>query len=139
MMAPSRTQRSSITLLYIDICNLIIFLSEPHLSILTTSFIIRSVEDMDEDEERFESDDLKIFSSKETERDGKFLLYWRTTTLTSTSTSYTVTHSLKKLECTPSGFQMNGNICINNFYMIIPRWILTFCPRTATRRHRFNV
>ena len=109
-MAPSKTQRSSITLLYIDICNLIIFLSEPNLRILTTSFINRSVEDedMDEDEERFESDDLKIFSSKETERDGKFLLYWKTTTLTSTSTSYTVTHSLKALECTPSGFQMDG-------------------------------
>ena len=56
-----------------------------------------------------DSDQLKILSSKETERDGKWLLYWKTTTLTSTSTSYTVTHSLKALECTPSGFQMDGN------------------------------
>ena len=65
---------------------------------------------MDKDEERFESDDLKIFSSKETERDGKFLLYWRTTTLTSTSTTYTATHSLKTVECTPTNFLMAGNV-----------------------------
>ena len=45
---------------------------------------------------------------EEVARDGKFLLYWKTTTLTSTSTTYTVTHSLKKLECTPSGFDLAG-------------------------------
>ena len=109
MMAPSRTQRSSITYFYIDICNLIIFLSGIYLNIFTTFFIIRREVAMDKDEERIESD-LKIFSSKETERDGKFLLYWRTTTLTSTSTTYTATHSLKTVDCTPTGFDMAGNV-----------------------------
>ena len=41
-------------------------------------------------------------------RKGKFLLYWKTTTLTSTSTSYTVTYSLGTLECTPSGFTLSA-------------------------------
>ena len=43
-------------------------------------------------------------SEPEVERDARFLLYWKTTTLTSTSTSYTTTTSLKSVECTPSGF-----------------------------------
>ncbi len=41
-------------------------------------------------------------------RKGKFLLYWKTTTLTSTSTSYTVTYSIGTLECTPSGFTLSA-------------------------------
>ena len=85
---------------------------------------------MDENEERFESDDLHILSSKETERDGKFLLYWRTTTLTSTSTTYTVTHSLKALECTPSGFQMDGNIFLyDNTEWILKQKVNPFFPK----------
>lgn len=41
-------------------------------------------------------------------RKGKFLLYWKTTTLTSTSTSYTITYSIGTLECTPSGFTLSA-------------------------------
>merc|ERR1712241_1598119 len=36
-------------------------------------------------------------------RDGRFLLYWAT----STSTSYTSTSTLASLECTPSGFSLS--------------------------------
>merc|ERR1711892_774564 len=50
------------------------------------------------DEELIES------GKKEYEREGKFLLYWMTTTTTSTFTSYTATTTLGALECTPSSF-----------------------------------
>merc|ERR1712126_188525 len=38
-------------------------------------------------------------------REGKFLLYWMTTT--STSTSYTATTTISALACTPSGFTIS--------------------------------
>ena len=38
------------------------------------------------------------------EREGKFLLYWLTTTTTSTLTTYTNTYSLASLVCTPAGY-----------------------------------
>merc|ERR1712156_737574 len=43
----------------------------------------------------------------EHEREGKFLLYWKTTTSPSTPTSYTATTTLQALECTPSGFGLS--------------------------------
>merc|ERR1712226_698101 len=39
------------------------------------------------------------------QREGKFLLYWMTTT--STSTSYTATTTISSLACTPSGFTIS--------------------------------
>jgi len=36
-------------------------------------------------------------------RDGRFLLYWITTTSISTSTSYTITYSVSSVACTPPG------------------------------------
>merc|ERR1711892_302287 len=50
------------------------------------------------DEELIES------GKKEYEREGKFLLYWMTTTTTSIFTTYTATTTLGALECTPSSF-----------------------------------
>ena len=38
------------------------------------------------------------------DRDGRFLLYWLTTTSTSTTTIYTGTSTLGSLECTPNGY-----------------------------------
>merc|ERR1712115_194105 len=38
------------------------------------------------------------------ERDGRFLLYWLTTTSTSTTTIYTGTSTIASLDCTPSGY-----------------------------------
>ena len=55
----------------------------------------------------FSSDeDAKLIESgrQEYEREGKFLLYWMTTTTTSTFTTYTATTTLGALECTPSNF-----------------------------------
>merc|ERR1719410_2307975 len=51
----------------------------------------------------------KLIESGKTEyeREGKFLLYWKTTTSTSTSTSYTATTTLGALGCTPSGFTVS--------------------------------
>ena len=43
-----------------------------------------------------------------TYRKGKFLLYWKTSTLTSTSTSYTATWSIGTIDCTPTGFSLNA-------------------------------
>ena len=37
------------------------------------------------------------------ERDGRFLLYWITTTSISTSTSYTTTLTISSVQCTPTG------------------------------------
>ena len=37
----------------------------------------------------------------------RFLLYWKTTTATSTSTSYTATSTLATAQCTPSGFALS--------------------------------
>merc|ERR1712021_94803 len=43
------------------------------------------------------------------ERDGRFLLYWITTTSISTSTSYTTTITISSVGCTPSGVTLcNG-------------------------------
>merc|ERR1712115_191492 len=38
------------------------------------------------------------------DRDGRFLLYWLTTTSTSTTTIYTGTSTIASLDCTPSGY-----------------------------------
>ena len=42
------------------------------------------------------------------DRDGRFLLYWLTTTSTSTTTIYTGTSSLATLDCTPGGYTLNA-------------------------------
>merc|ERR1711892_1140740 len=51
-----------------------------------------------------EEADLIESGKTEYEREGKFLLYWKTTTTTSTFTTYTATTTLGALECTPSNF-----------------------------------
>merc|ERR1712126_435796 len=43
-------------------------------------------------------------AKEEYEREGKFLLYWKTTT----STSYTATTTISALACTPSGFTISN-------------------------------
>ena len=60
-------------------------------------------EDADTDKDIAENDLVSTSIDDNAERQGKFLLYWMTTTLTSTTTSFTVTQTLKKLECTPAG------------------------------------
>ena len=40
-------------------------------------------------------------------RDGRFLLYWITTTSISTSTSFTTTYTIASVVCSPAG----GNVC----------------------------
>merc|ERR1711997_739862 len=54
--------------------------------------------------EEVSDDELVESGQAEYEREGKFLLYWKTTTSTSTYTSYTATTTLGALECTPSSF-----------------------------------
>ena len=41
------------------------------------------------------------------DREGRFLLYWITTTSISTSTSFTTTYTVSSVSCTPAG----GNLC----------------------------
>merc|ERR1712226_1126303 len=50
---------------------------------------------------------LETSQSEEKEREGRFLLYWITTTSISSSTSYTTTWSVSSASCTPLG----GIIC----------------------------
>merc|ERR1739844_199710 len=42
------------------------------------------------------------------QREGKFLLYWLTTTSVITTTSYTLTQTLASLHCTPSSYVMSN-------------------------------
>merc|ERR1712154_581140 len=42
------------------------------------------------------------------DRDGRFLLYWLTTTSASTTTIYTGTSTLATLDCTPGGYTLNA-------------------------------
>merc|ERR1711923_285648 len=59
----------------------------------------------EDEEEEFDS---KLQSGAEdaavAQRDGRFLLYWLTTTSTSTTTIYTGTSTIASLVCTPNGF-----------------------------------
>ena len=60
-----------------------------------------------------ESDsDPKLESGAEepttSDRDGRFLLYWLTTTSTSTTTIYTGTSTLATLQCTPGGYTLSA-------------------------------
>merc|ERR1711878_206206 len=41
-------------------------------------------------------------------REGKFVLYWLTTTSTSTTTAYSTTSTIASLTCTPSGFGLSS-------------------------------
>merc|ERR1711862_303184 len=68
--------------------------------------LIAASTSMESDEE------LLLTSSKEEQnedlnRSARFALYWRTTTLTFTTTSYTSTSSLASLYCTPSAFRFS--------------------------------
>ena len=42
--------------------------------------------------------------SEQAQRDGRFLLYWITTTSTSTTTSFTATSTIQSIVCTPANF-----------------------------------
>merc|ERR1712037_318673 len=60
------------------------------------------------DESEFKPSQLKedVQSSREDrslDREGRFLLYWITTTSISTSTSFTTTFSVYSVSCTPAG------------------------------------
>ena len=60
---------------------------------------------------RLDDGELDTGRREPTERDGRFVnavLYWMTTTLTSTSTSYTATTTLASIHCTPSGFAVSN-------------------------------
>merc|ERR1711934_845862 len=49
----------------------------------------------------------EVSSNVKGNREGRFLLYWITTTSISTSTSFTITYSVSSALCTPAG----GNAC----------------------------
>merc|ERR1711994_880935 len=62
-------------------------------------------------ETEFDSDPKLDSGAKDpitSDRDGRFLLYWLTTTSTSTTTIYTGTSALATLNCTPSGFTVSA-------------------------------
>ena len=51
---------------------------------------------------------VEIDPSLSTARDPRFVMYWMTTTSTSSSTIFTATTTLYSLECTPSGFTLSA-------------------------------
>merc|ERR1711952_391544 len=51
--------------------------------------------------------DSSLQGAESGDRNGRFLLYWITTTSISTSTSYTVTYTVSSVGCTPAG----SNFC----------------------------
>merc|ERR1719264_1082280 len=65
---------------------------------------IRGKEDEFVDEVEDLLDEQSIIAG---DRMPRFLLYWKTTTATSTSTSYTATSTLATAQCTPSGFALS--------------------------------
>merc|ERR1712037_791741 len=56
--------------------------------------------------EQEESSPEVVSTKDEQAREGKFLMYWMTTT--STSTTYTATTTISSLACTPSGFTISN-------------------------------
>merc|ERR1712156_64750 len=46
--------------------------------------------------------------SADSRRDGRFLLYWLTTTSTSTTTIFTATGTIATLACTPAGYTVSA-------------------------------
>merc|ERR1719150_2493218 len=51
---------------------------------------------------------LQDEASSNANRDGRFLLYWITTTSISTSTSFTTTFTISSVACTPPGANLCG-------------------------------
>ena len=76
------------------------------MNILKSLYISRT--EVLDDKEKLENDDELESSQTEAERQGKFLLYWRTTSLTSTTTTFTSTSTIASLECTPSNFAVRS-------------------------------
>ena len=63
-----------------------------------------------EETEDEKNDDMDLTSGIEevSQREGKFLKYWLTTTLTTTYTTYTGTSSVASLICTPADYTNDG-------------------------------
>merc|ERR1711978_176019 len=57
-----------------------------------------------EGEEEEEAPELDTSKDVDNKRDGKFLVYWLTTTSLSTLTSFTRTVTIGSIKCTPSGY-----------------------------------
>ena len=51
---------------------------------------------------------LAALNEEKSGREGRFLLYWITTTSVSTSTSFTITYSISSVSCTPGGANLCG-------------------------------
>ena len=79
---------------------------EPFL-LLFLPYFLRLEDDFEEDDaindaalESFRDDDEEV----DTNRSGKFMVYWTTITKTSLKTAYTLTSTIATVMCTPSGF-----------------------------------
>merc|ERR1711936_691304 len=73
-----------------------------HMEDIVSSSVVESLDDVESDTE------LMSGESEPSQRDPRFLLYWMTTTSTSTLTSFTATTSIGTLECTPSSFTISA-------------------------------
>ena len=57
-------------------------------------------------ENELESSEAEPSSPMLDGREGRFLLYWITTTMRSTTTSYTITYTISSVECTTPGSKL---------------------------------
>merc|ERR1711953_1302612 len=73
-----------------------------HMEDIVSSSVVESLDDVEGDTEVMSGE------SEPSQRDPRFLLYWMTTTSTSTLTSFTATTSIGTLECTPSSFTISA-------------------------------
>merc|ERR1712154_193217 len=64
----------------------------------------------DSDESAFLEAGMNEAEAKQ--REGKFLLYWLTTTSVVTETSYSATQTLASLHCTPSSYAMTNCVSL---------------------------
>ena len=73
-------------------------------SIATDELSFKDVASVELEPSRKEQESPAIDGSRE----GRFLLYWITTTSVSTSTSFTTTYSVSSVSCTPAGANLCG-------------------------------
>ena len=80
---------------------------KPASSVKTFEEAVEKIKDDIEDNNKEDITDL-ISGMELSQKEGRFLNYWLTTTITSTFTTYTDTSSVASLVCTPAGYTNDG-------------------------------
>ena len=95
---------------------------------------VKSLEDSTELESSHREEGTSIDGS----RDGRFLLYWITTTSISTSTSFTVTYTVSSVICTAPGSNICGYTKKNNQSSIFHYQIVSCFAKNIQDIHQYG-